>query len=176
MNVIIMRGLPGSGKSTWIKQVFRNFQHGTVSPQAYYLKEEETKIFSADSYHMVGDEYRYDPARAGEAHASCLREYLSALMLLTNQTAADSLNNGSAQTLIVDNTNTTVWQIAPYYAAALAFNVDVRILRVDCSFEKACKRNIHKVPASTIWQMHQNIMTERLPSIWKEDVVFEEVK
>lgn len=148
MQVIIMRGIPGSGKSTWIKQNL------IEAGQDWF-------IVSADHYHMIGGVYRYDPKNAGNAHAQCLRKFTEYL----------KRNEGCSGGIIVDNTNTTAWEIAPYYALALAFQCDVKIVRVHCPLETALPRSIHDVPATRVWQMYQNIVTEKLPPHWVEEIV-----
>lgn len=143
MNVIIMRGLPGSGKSTWIQEQVI----GRI-------------VCSADDYHVGTDGvYRFDPGRAAQAHADCLRKFLL------------HLRTGSFVHLIVDNTNTTAWEIAPYYQAALAFGHKPKIIRMHCTFEEACFRNVHSVPVETIWRMQQNLLHERLPAHWAEEII-----
>lgn len=153
MQVIIMRGIPGSGKSTWAKD---------------FIAAQQSKdwlVVSADHYHMVGSTYRYDPKNAGAAHAQCLRNFMTAVMERGNYTGSD------IDGVIVDNTNTTAWEIAPYYALSLAFQCDVKIVRVHCPLETALPRNVHDVPAARVWQMYQNIMTEKLPPHWVEEIV-----
>jgi predicted kinase len=53
--VIITSGLPGAGKSTWVR---RNTDPYT------------TEIFSADSFfHSSNGQYKFDPLKLREAHA-----------------------------------------------------------------------------------------------------------
>ena len=143
MAIYILRGLPGSGKSTWIKNYeAENYQ-------------ESGKVCSADHFHMVNGIYQYNPLKAGEAHLKCLEKYLSALQ--TGQ-----------YPIFVDNTNTQSFEIAPYWQLACVFGIQVKIIRLHVDFETACRRNAHKVPPARIWWMYQNLLTERLPSHWVE--------
>jgi len=57
----IIRGLPGTGKSTLGK---------TLSGG---------QAFAADDYFMVDGEYRFDPSLLGEAHNQCARNVKNAL-------------------------------------------------------------------------------------------------
>ena len=58
----IVRGLPGSGKSTIAKRLVLRSWH-----------------FEADMFHMVDGEYRFDPAKVKQAHEWC-RESVSSAM------------------------------------------------------------------------------------------------
>lgn len=141
MKVYIMRGLPGSGKSSWVK----NFCPTDT-------------VCSADHFHTVNGEYRYDPKNAGAAHGACLRQFVRALDVGTD-------------VLVVDNTNTTAVELAPYVRLCEAFGIEYEIVNIACDFATACERNIHAVPPATIWNMHQNLMTERIPPYWKQTFV-----
>jgi predicted kinase len=57
--LIIMQGLPGSGKSTWAKNHY---------PTA--------AVCSADDFFVVGGEYKFDPTKIGEAHKACFCRFL----------------------------------------------------------------------------------------------------
>ena len=151
--VIIMRGIPGSGKSTWIK---KNITHNPAN------KLVGVKICSADFFHIGDDNvYRFDPADIGKAHDFCLNEFLGACQKMP-----------AGIILVVDNTNLLGWEIAPYYRLAQLFGWDVKIVRLDCDFRTAVERNIHAVASERIWQMYQSLLNERLPLHWKEEIVF----
>ena len=149
MKVFIMRGLPGSGKSRWIDN---------------HRRKHDDVICSADHYHMVDGAYKYDPAKTAFAHNACLRKYLDALYV----------HDKEADAVFVDNTNATAAELSPYVRLAECLGHEVKIIRVHCDFETACRRNVHGVPPGTIWHMHQTMITERLPSYWKEEIIFPE--
>ena len=114
MSVKILSAISGSGKSTYCKQ----FPGGTV--------------VSADYYFETPDGYFFNPGLLGKAHAYCLKQFDIAL------------NRGSvADLIIVDNTNLSGIEIAPYYALAAAFGHEVEIVRFKCDPGLSLKRNIH---------------------------------
>lgn len=149
MQVVIMRGIPGSGKTTIRKERYPN-----------------ALVCSADDYHMVDGVYKFDPAKAGFAHAWCLKKFVLAV-----NGDLGTFANCRAETVVVDNTNSRVLEIAPYFRVAEAFGVPVKILRVHCQIEMALCRGTHNVPASTVFEMYANIMNEKLPPGWKEEIV-----
>jgi predicted kinase len=60
MNLLVIRGLPGSGKTT--------LAH-TLSPH----------VFAADDYFMVNGEYQYDRSKISLAHTKCYEDTTLAL-------------------------------------------------------------------------------------------------
>lgn len=147
MQVIILSGLPGSGKSTLARECL--------------LPEWERKagrlgraeIVSADDFHMIGKLYCFDPNRVGQAHDWCMINYLG------------HVQDAELDLLIVDNTNTSAVEIAPYLRVAQALGVDVKVIRLWCAPPVAFKRNVHEVPLGTIMAMHHR-MIEPLPPYW----------
>jgi len=142
--VTILRGVPGCGKSTWAR---KNRTH--------------VPVCSADDYfHGDGEnphEYRFNPAQLGEAHAACLKRFVS----LTN-TGTD---------LVVDNTNTTAVEMAPYVALAQACGYEVEIIHLHCSVETAAARNVHGVPQKSCRSMQDRIQGQSLPKHWPTEQV-----
>ena len=143
--VIIMRGCSGSGKSTWAKK----------------FKEEqdlEVVIVSADNYWFDAEgNYNFNPARLGEAHAYCYKTFVENL-------------EQRVPIVIVDNTNTTLAEIAPYLTHAQYHGYKVEIVRCTCPYETAAQRNVHGVPAKTVESMYKRM--QNLPRHWpKEEVI-----
>lgn len=125
MKVTILQGIPGSGKSSLIP---KHHAYSTVS---------------AD-HHFIGLDgvYRFNPAELGEAHGSCLRAF------------ARRCATPDCAELVVDNTNTTPTEVAPYYALAQAYGHEVRIIYVPCAPEVGAARNLHGVPIEGCRAMH----------------------
>lgn len=122
--MIIMRGLPGSGKSTTALRKY---------PRAW--------IVSADHFFMNDGSYKFDATQLGAAHNSCFRE-------------AMSLCQDRAHQIVVDNTNTTRAEYTPYVALARAYGYDVSLLWVSAPVELCIMRNVHGVPAEVIRAMY----------------------
>lgn len=97
----IMIGLPGAGKTTWLKD---------------YAHEVDV-ICSADHFFEDQGVYKFDPRRLGEAHAHCLQKFIEA--------CRDGVN------VAVDNTNVQLIHIAPYMAIAQAYGYEVKVVHVE---------------------------------------------
>lgn len=141
--VIILCGISGSGKSTRIAKLYP-----------------EAAVCSADHYFMVDGEYRFDPSKLPQAHGSCLKQFVSCLQ--------GRLPDGQPPTVVVDNTNTTVAEVAPYAALALAYGYDLRIEILKVDPEVAAARNLHGVPLAGIVKMAERLATlkDSLPPWW----------
>lgn len=144
----ILRSLPGGGKSYWTKNKIKE------------LGEDKVEVFSADDWHTFNGVYKFDPKRAGYAHNEFFRCYT---LYCQVEKAAHA---------IVDNTNTTLMELAPYVRTAEAFGKDYEIIYIQCDLKTAIQRNIHNVPHNTILQMQHNLQNEIVPPYWKQTVIF----
>lgn len=128
--VYIMRGLPGSGKSTWVKNFLNDHPHFNV------------KVVSADDYFIGTDgAYRFNPSRLGAAHGLCKERYI------------DALENPDVDYVIVDNTNTSAREIEYYLERASGLGVPVAIKEIAGDVDKCAKRNVHGVPKDALVRM-----------------------
>jgi predicted kinase len=134
--VILMMGLPGSGKSTWIKEN----TWGAV------------EVCSADHYHEEpGGEYVYKNELAGESHARCFDRFDWALGGVGHK----------LHFLIVDNTNLTLAQISPYITVARQRYFDPRVVLINADHEAAFDRNKHGLPGETFEIMVEQLIKTR---------------
>lgn len=141
MKVVILRGVSGSGKTTFRKENY---------PEAL--------ICSADSFfYNEKGEYHFDASLLSEAHRSCFAKFLLLLQA----------NHSSNITVVVDNTNATAAEVSPYYMAAEVYSVPTEIVTLICRNEIAAKRNKHGVPLHTIRNMRNKF--ERLPVYWPQE-------
>jgi predicted kinase len=143
VKVIILRGISGAGKSTYCATL-----KGRV------------EVVSANKYFISADDkvYRFDPSRLNEAHAYCMREYLFY--------CSGGAEGEEIDYLVVDNTNSTPTEIAPYILVAAAYNLKVEVVQINCDPEVAFSRCIHAVPKRTILNQLRNIERKPLPPYW----------
>lgn len=135
--VLIMRGLPGSGKST-IAQSFVKTVPGTV-------------VCSADDFFNGGP---INTCMLGWAHSHCQKKFEKALQ--------DGL-----PLVIVDNTNTTKKEIKVYADKAAEYGYEMTILMVSCDVSTSFQRNRHNVPRETIVTMANSLETSPLDPEWQ---------
>lgn len=147
--VFIMRGLPGAGKTTWIRN---NLPDALIcSADNYFLDEEGI--------------YRFDSLFISEAHESCLKGFTEILTSHENMAENESL------VIVVDNTAIRAWEISPYYNLAKAYRHDVKVVHIKCDSDLAHSRNIHGVPLERVEKMDEGLVSETLPSFWNVEVV-----
>ena len=116
-SVIVMMGVSGSGKSTYLRE---NHPCYEVCSADHYFTDEE-------------GQYVFDPRLLPEAHAACLRGFVDCLRMSTPRVA-------------VDNTNCNLEDVAPYIRLAQAYGYDVRVVHMDVDPGQAAARNVHGVP------------------------------
>lgn len=142
MKIKILCGVSGSGKTTYARSLGNGVE-----------------ICSADSYFEDNGEYMFEARRLPEAHAACLRRFVE---FVTHPCKC-------TKCVVVDNTNTTIAEIAPYAALALAYGYDLEILVFQAHAEVAAARNVHSVPFNTVAQQAARLRAtcDELPPWWK---------
>ena len=141
MRLIILRGIPGSGKSTFVKKEL---------PKA-------DLVASADDGMMVDGVYKFDPAKLPAAHGACLRAVISALQSGEAQRViahtAGLIAPPPEPVIVVDNTATSIAEVAPYVAVGQAYGAEVVVITLRINPAIAAPRNVHGVPESGVHRM-----------------------
>ena len=130
MPLVLIRGLPGSGKTTLATALTRWLSrfsdvHGAI-------------VLAADDFFETAAGYRFDHTKLGEAHAQC-------------QARAEAAHQRGLK-VFVANTFTQEWEVAPYRA----IDPDLRIIDLfdHChSDEWLAENNVHGVPVEAIARM-----------------------
>ncbi len=139
---VIMRGVPGSGKSHFVGRHF-----GRAAK------------FSADGFFTDSQgNYKFNKDMLAEAHNHCLMRFCGYI-----HNAADG------RFAVVDNTNVKAFEIAPYYRVAEVHGFVVHIFWLVCDPAVAAVRNIHGVPPPLVETMARSF--EPLPSWWNQHIV-----
>ena len=124
--VVILRGVSGAGKDTWIKKNINS-----------------ARICSTDDYFTRNPdvEYEFDVAKLPQAHSWCMSNFLKALY-------------DHVSTIVVNNTNIRCWEWENYARTALLYGYDVLVVELVCNtvdqIRECQRRNIHRVPGAVI--------------------------
>lgn len=126
--VYILRGIPGSGKSSVAEELFEN---------AY-----SSVVCCADDYFMVDGKYMWDQEKIGNAHMYCQSLFKKHLELETN-------------IIIVANTSTFERDVNFYRNLAIEHKYKVFVLTVE-NWHNG--QDVHNVPAEVKDQMKKNLI------------------
>ncbi len=147
-SVVVLRGLPGSGKSL-VAQALAD-----LANQGGW----ESSIWSADSFFMEEGSYVFRPENLNRNHGLCLKGYL--------KTLEEGTTSEARPLILVDNTNLSGVEAAPYMAAALAYGRQPILLTVHANSYEAFKRCVHGVPADKFKQMVEHAQEPALAPWW----------
>jgi uridine kinase len=133
-DLILLRGLPGSGKTTL----------GEVILQ---LPNNQLKPLSADDYFTDKDgNYNFDFTKLKEAHNEC-------------QQRCANLMQHDVVKIVVSNTFTQEWEMKPYYEMAERYGYRVHSVIVE---NRHGNKNIHDVPEDKLEIMKNRFETKLL--------------
>lgn len=128
--LIMMRGLPGSGKSTKAKKLHQ--EHGGM-------------IFSSDEFCMVNGVYQWTPDKAPLVNQITVSHTKIAMQV------------DEIETIIVDNVNIRLLEMYPYLELAIDHGYKIRYEYSDAPWawdvDECAKRNTHGVSRKTIREM-----------------------
>jgi tRNA uridine 5-carbamoylmethylation protein Kti12 len=125
-DLILLRGLPGSGKTTLGKTILS------------WFSSTEPDVISADDYFV--DEkgnYNFDVTKLKEAHADCQRR------------CAFKMKNELSR-IVVANTFTQKWEMDIYFEMAERYNYMIHTVIVE---NRHGGKNVHDVPDEKLEQM-----------------------
>ena len=124
--LILLRGLPGSGKTTLAKIILQ------------LRSTDEPEILSADDFFedKEGD-YNFDPTKLKEAHNYCQFR------------CSERMRQQQAK-IVVANTFTQEWEMDEYFKMAERYNYRVHTVVVE---NRHGNENIHGVPEDKLQQM-----------------------
>jgi predicted kinase len=127
--LVLVRGLPGSGKTTLAEII------------NWY---EDAIMFSTDDLFMVDGEYKFDSSKLSEYHKVNVNNVKEEMEKKWKGHCF------SYNVIIVHNTFTQKWEMQPYYDLADKYDWTVISLIVENRHEG---KNIHGVPDNTIEHM-----------------------
>jgi len=143
IHITLMRGIPGSGKSTI----------------ARLLCQLNIDVMSTD-------DYWYLPGPPGDGlYKFDIRE-ITAAHIWNQKRVEDAIKRNAGNefylNLVVDNTNISSHAVAPYFDMAVKYNCAISILTVDTPLEECLRRNAlrpkdRQVPESAIRKMHSQM-------------------
>lgn len=123
--LILMQGVPGSGKSS-IATIIANHINA--------------KVVSNNDYMVKNNKYCFEPARLNECIEKC-------------QDAAERYAE-EGWNLIIDNVNAEPFTVDYYFDLAERHNYRVMVIRTSRSSNECFRENIHNVPPQSIINMH----------------------
>ncbi|KAK3593508.1 hypothetical protein CHS0354_037031 [Potamilus streckersoni] len=139
--MFIMRGLPGSGKSTIVREIQKTYPG--------------TGVCSADNF-FIGEDgiYRFDSSLLSDAHNHC-------------HVIAESKCKESCRVIVIDNTNIMKWEMAPYLKLAHdSYHYIPVIVEPITSWrkdpEELAKKNSHNVAINLIQHKVNKLDDQRL--------------
>jgi len=169
--VYILRGVPGSGKSTYIEKISKSLDdqfpmdiqvcsadHFFESCDcdiehmrlANYTDYKEMKKIIREQHNrecIRPKTYKFDFNKLGAAHQACQDKYIKLL------------ESPESAIIFVDNTNLSVKELKFYVGHAIGINtpenqIVYKIVNVRADIDKIVGRNIHGVPEEKVRQMY----------------------
>lgn len=125
-DLILLRGVPGSGKTTLGEVILQTTQ------------QPNPDVLSADNFFIdEKGEYNFDPTRLKEAHNSCQQKCAERMRLQFSK-------------IVVANTFTQEWEMEPYIEMANRYKYRIHTIVVE---NRHGSKNIHGVPDEKLQQM-----------------------
>jgi predicted kinase len=128
--LFLVRGIPGSGKSTFAKHIWNDY---AICEADKFFHNKET------------GEYNFDASRLKEAHEWCRNE-------VETRMKDHQVNPQYYPEIVVSNTFTQEWEMQAYLDLAKKYQYQVVSLIVE---NRHGNNNVHNVPAETLEKMRQ---------------------
>lgn len=157
MLVVVLRGMPGSGKST-----FRAFLAAYARAKGY-----DVRVCSADDFFDGAHGYRFDPDRLREAHAWCQERFVNAV-------------RDRATVAIIDNTNIRMDEWDVYMQYVFNVNEERTVLQayrsiqvVKVQFECFTRDMAHKLNARRLHPIDHDVIDRRFQLFEQDSARFD---
>jgi predicted kinase len=133
-SLILIRGLPGSGKSTFARLLSENGKYPVTSIDDYFTDPET-------------GEYTFDPLKNYLAYKQC-RD-------LTEKHLMEGIKK-----VFVENTFTIEWEMEPYFKLAKDYNYRLFVLTLENRHHGI---NVHHIPQEQLEKMASKYKVQLLP-------------
>lgn len=132
MNLYLIRGLPGSGKSTFAQELSDALMCNNWEADLYFHL-----LPIAGGAIVFGDEYKFDASKLYQAHGWC-------------QGRVENDMENERENIIVSNTFTTEKELTPYIEMAERHGYQVTTMIIE---NRHGNNSIHDVPEETMVKM-----------------------
>jgi len=123
-SLILLRGLPGSGKTALAHELSENGKHPVFSVDDYFTDKET-------------GEYNFEFEKNHLAYKQC------------EENTRKEIQNGTSK-IFLDNTFTLEWELEPYFKMASEFKYRIFVLTVE---NRHSGKNIHQISDEQIKKM-----------------------
>jgi predicted kinase len=122
-NLILLRGLPGAGKTSFASLISENYKYPIYSVDDYFTDDFGKYEFKFDENH--------------KAYALCLSQ------------TEEAIKKGHHK-VIVHNTFTMDWELAPYFSLAKKYQIKLYVMTVENYHQQ---KNLHEISEAQIKKM-----------------------
>jgi predicted kinase len=132
--IFFMRGISGSGKTTFAKKEL-SFAKYCSADEYFYIINGTKQI------------YNFEADKLSEAHKYCFEKAVSYM-------------ENSHLHIVVDNTNLHLNFLKPYFAMAKKHKYMARIIQLHNNIESSFTRNVHDVSMEVLKKQYKNFIDE----------------